>query len=218
MAMDMISPLYDTSFTGIPFWLTVILALAFIVLLVRIIINLRRGEKAGDKNIISAGVVFAAGSLLAVYIYVNIITPPPPPLTLKPMVSLVGYDYDECCEIYAAYFDMEIEKEVYSSEYAAGEIIEHTPKEGMNIRVGEGSKVYCVVSRGRRVAYVPNVVGFDREAAEEVMQAAGLTVNVEYEFSGDVPEGVVISADPGHNTEVYWGDCVTLVVSAGEGS
>lgn len=218
MAMDMISPLYDTSFTGIPFWLTVILALAFIVLLVRIIINLRRGEKAGDKNIISAGVVFAAGSLLAMYIiYVNIIIPPPRPILTKPMVSLVGYDYDECREIYAAYFDMEIEKEVYSSEYAAGEIIAHTPGEGMDIRVGEGSKVYCVVSRGRRVAYVPNVVGFDREAAEEVMEASGLTVNVEYEFSGDVPEGVVISADPGHNTEVYWGDCVTLVVSEGEG-
>lgn len=217
MAMDMISPLYDTSFTGIPFWLTVILALAFIVLLVRIITNLRRGKKAGVKNIISAGVVFAAGSLLAVYIYVNIITPPPPP-PRQPMVSLVGYDYDECREIYAAYFDMEIEKEVYSSEYAAGEIIAHTPGEGMDIRVGEGSKVYCVVSRGRRVAYVPNVVGFDRETAEEVMEASGLTVNVEYEFSGDVPEGVVISADPGHNTEVYWGDCVTLVVSAGEGS
>lgn len=215
MAMDMISPLYDTSFTGIPFWMTVILALAFIVLLVRIIVNLRRGKKAGVKNIISAGVVFAAGSLLAVYIYVNIITPPPPP-PRQPMVSLVGYDYDECREIYAAYFDMEIEKEIYSSEYAAGEIIAHTPREGMDIRVG--GKVYCVVSRGRRVAYVPDVVGFDREAAEEVIQASGLTVSVEYEFSGDVPEGVVISASPGHNMEVYWGDCVTLVVSAGEGS
>lgn len=215
MAMDMISPL-DMAVTGIPFWLTAIFALAFIVLLVRIITNLRRGKKAGVKNIISAGVVFAAGSLLAVYIYVNIITPPPPPLTLKPMVSLVGYDYDECREIYAAYFDMEIEKEIYSSEYAAGEIIAHTPREGMDIRVG--GKVYCVVSRGRRVAYVPDVVGFDREAAEEVIQASGLTVSVEYEFSGDVPEGVVISASPGHNTEVYWGDCVTLVVSAGEGS
>lgn len=215
MAMDMISPL-DMAVIGIPFWLTAIFALAFIVLLVRIITNLRRGKKAGVKNIISAGVVFAAGSLLAVYIYVNIITPPPPP-PRQPMVSLVGYDYDECREIYAAYFDMEIEKEVYSSEYAKGEIIEHTPGEGMNIRVGDGSKVYCVVSRGRRVAYVPDVVGFDRETAEEVMQAAGLTVSVEYEFSGDVPEGVVISASPGHNTEVYWGDCVTLVVSAGEG-
>lgn len=216
MAMDMISPL-DMAVIGIPFWLTAIFALAFIVLLVRIITNLRRGKKAGVKNIISAGVVFAAGSLLAVYIYVNIITPPPPP-PRQPMVSLVGYDYDECREIYAAYFDMEIEKEVYSSEYAKGEIIEHTPREGMNIRVGDGSKVYCVVSRGRRVAYVPNVVGFDRETVEEVMEASGLMVNVEYEFSGDVPEGVVISASPGHNTEVYWGDCVTLIVSAGEGS
>lgn len=216
MAMDMISPL-DMAVTGIPFWLTAIFALAFIVLLVRIITNLRRGKKAGVKNIISAGVVFAAGSLLAVYIYVNIITPPPPP-PRQPMVSLVGYDYDKCREIYAAYFDMEIEKEVYSSEYAKGEIIEHIPREGMNIRVGDGSKVYCVVSRGRRVAYVPNVVGFDRETVEEVMEASGLMVNVEYEFSGDVPEGVVISASPGHNTEVYWGDCVTLIVSAGEGS
>ncbi|MEX5719718.1 Stk1 family PASTA domain-containing Ser/Thr kinase [Geodermatophilus maliterrae] len=66
-----------------------------------------------------------------------------------------------------------------------------------------------------RWTQVPSLEGSDRSAAVDLLQGAGLTpVFAEEQFSEDVPEGEVISADP-DDGEVIRGTDVELVVSKG---
>lgn len=214
--MTVITP-YESILAAMLFLLPVVCLLVFVCLAVKIVIRVRRGNNAGVMNIMSAAVALAAGSIMAVYAYVWITTPPQPMRYIDNMPGLVGYDYNECREIYAAYFDMEVTGAVYSDDIPKGAIIEQNPKEGSLIAVGVGSTVYCTVSKGRKTVNVPNVTGLDSETALRILESEGLTASVRYEFSGDIPEGEVISASPEHNSEVYLGDCVALTVSVGNG-
>ncbi|MGY1671896.1 Stk1 family PASTA domain-containing Ser/Thr kinase [Geodermatophilus sp. SYSU D00710] len=66
-----------------------------------------------------------------------------------------------------------------------------------------------------RWTQVPEIVGSDRAAAVDLLQGANLDpVFAEDQFSEDVPEGVVISADP-EGGEAIRGTDVELVVSKG---
>ena len=66
-----------------------------------------------------------------------------------------------------------------------------------------------------RYSVVPALTGQEVAAAEAAVRQAGLTPSVERERHNTVPQGVVISTDPGQGAEVLRGDPVRLVVSAG---
>jgi eukaryotic-like serine/threonine-protein kinase len=62
---------------------------------------------------------------------------------------------------------------------------------------------------------VPNVVGQNVDAAETLLKGKGFTVTRTAQTSPDQPANVVISQDPGANTQVAQGSAVKLVFSSG---
>jgi eukaryotic-like serine/threonine-protein kinase len=93
----------------------------------------------------------------------------------------------------------------------AGEVIRQTPSAGT--QASPGSPVTIVVSKGRRQAKVPNVIGKLRSEAVQVIRAAGLTPAVEEEeteVTGQV--GRVVDQFPPPGQQIEPGSEVTIVV------
>ena len=135
------------------------------------------------------------------------------------MVNLVGMDYKTARAQYLPYFNMSVDKEIYSSEIPAGVIIEQSPREGdritMGNRFGDADVVRCTVSRGPRMITVPNTYTVDLETARNMIEGVGLMYSFTNVYSETVPEGCVISTKPERNETVEWGSTVNIVVSKG---
>lgn len=111
----------------------------------------------------------------------------------------VGFDVREVQRPY----DMEAPKgEVISTDPPAGEVVPHT------------RAVTVVVSNGREPVTIPSVVGATQATAEQELGARGLVPEVATEHSDDVPEGSVMSQDPGPGPALR-GDTVSITVSLG---
>ena len=91
----------------------------------------------------------------------------------------------------------------------AGYVLAQSPLEGSSVDVG--SKVDIVISTGRQP--VPSVVGQTEEVARGALSSAGFQVNVVYEESATVPQGVVLEQDPPAGTTGDKGMVVTIVVA-----
>ncbi|TEX51959.1 MAG: hypothetical protein B7C55_02895 [Actinomycetales bacterium mxb001] len=91
----------------------------------------------------------------------------------------------------------------------AGYVLSQDPAEGSSVDVG--TKVNIVVSSGK--LQVPSVVGQEEGVARGALSAAGLQVNVVYEESETVPNGVVLEQDPPAGTVADKGTVVTLIVA-----
>lgn len=131
----------------------------------------------------------------------------------QPMVNLVGYDYNTCKSTYANYFNLTVDKTIYSSEYPEGVIIEHSPKAGSLIAVGS-AEVRATVSKGPQMVVVPNTYSLGANEAGSMIEAAGLKYNFVVQYS-DVEKNTVIKTEPERNDEVEWGSMVFVYVSQG---
>lgn len=81
----------------------------------------------------------------------------------------------------------------------------------------KGSTVTLYVSQGSPPLPVPDVVGERLTQAQRRLREAGFTVgDVTEEYSAVTPRGLVISQDPGGNSQARKGTPVDLVVSKGE--
>ncbi len=195
-----------------------ILLLTALCFFVKAVVDIVRKRKVGKGLVITefACAVLALGLSWTVFyafisIYDSIFFPPDD----TPMVNLVGYDYNECKSTYALYFDMEIDKEIYSSEYPAGAIIEQFPREGSFIEVGN-TTVRCVVSKGKKTITVPNVCGVSCENAGNMIEGAGLHYRLVFEYSETVPNGWAISTTPKAGEEVEMDSMVEIIISKGK--
>jgi serine/threonine-protein kinase len=81
-------------------------------------------------------------------------------------------------------------------------------------KIPQGSTVDVVVSKGPAPEPVPRVVGETQASAESILGARWV-VDVETEFSDDVPRDHVISQAPEPRTKLQPGETVTIVVSLG---
>ena len=204
-----------------------ILPLAALCLFVKVIADFISKRKVGKRTVITelACAVLALGMSGAAAFLLMISTTPPfwvgemfrdrEMENFQPMVNLVGYDYNKCKSTYASYFDMEIDKEVYSDEYPEGTVISHSPKEGSLIEVGN-STVKCVVSKGKQMITVPNVCGVSCENAGNMIEEAGLQYRLVFEYSETVPNGWAISTTPKAGEEVEKDSTVDIIVSKGK--
>ena len=95
--------------------------------------------------------------------------------------------------------------EVFSEDVEKGRIADQSPSSG---RAPRGSEVLLEVSKGPELVTVPDVVGQDREAAEQALEAAGLAVRV-VAIPGP---GRVRSTDPDAGAQVRKGARVTMYV------
>ncbi len=79
---------------------------------------------------------------------------------------------------------------------------------GMNVTISVAQEIETLVT-------VPNVVGTRESNARSILTSSNLQVEVQYEPSSSVFEGVVIRQTPGANTTVNPGSTVTIYVSSG---
>jgi serine/threonine-protein kinase len=99
------------------------------------------------------------------------------------------------------------------ADFAEGIVIEQSPSAG--VRVGAEAPVNLVVSTGPELVIVPPLTDLSERDATAQLQALGLLVRVQDEYSDTVAPDLVIRTDPVADTEVQIGDTVLIVVSLG---
>lgn len=101
-----------------------------------------------------------------------------------------------------------------SDEYEEGEIISQDVKEGDKVEVN--TTIYVYVSSGEGAVSVPNVVGYDSDAAMNTLSDMGFRPERTYVYDDSVASGKVISQTPSGGASAKKGDTVTLTVSQGK--
>ncbi|REJ10830.1 Stk1 family PASTA domain-containing Ser/Thr kinase [Halobacillus trueperi] len=102
-----------------------------------------------------------------------------------------------------------------SSDVPKGEIIAHlSPSAGSSV-IPEDTTVSFRVSSGEETIDLAELVGANESFAVRSLESNNLESNITYQYSEQVPEGIVISQDPAASTEVEQGATVNLVISKG---
>lgn len=143
-------------------------------------------------------------------------TPPPTPTTV-PMVtvpSLLGLNQaDARRRAEGAGLTLDLLGTRPDDQVPALLVVEQSLPAGSS--VAPGSRVRVVLSSGPAFVRVPDVVGETRDAAVVQLREAGLAVNLEEDWGGDVPTGTVLRQEPPAGEEARKGRPVRLVVSTG---
>ncbi|WP_326576801.1 Stk1 family PASTA domain-containing Ser/Thr kinase [Actinacidiphila glaucinigra] len=104
--------------------------------------------------------------------------------------------------------------EAFDPTMTRGKVASTDPGTGERIR--DNGTVTVTVSKGPERVTVPGVVGEELAEAKRRLKAAGLSPGtVSREFSDEVPQGRVISTDPGSGASRRPDSAVSLVVSKG---
>ncbi|HVM11919.1 MAG TPA: Stk1 family PASTA domain-containing Ser/Thr kinase [Actinomycetota bacterium] len=106
-----------------------------------------------------------------------------------------------------------VERQVFSPDVPAGEIVSQDPPPGDNAR--RGATLAIVVSRGPELVEVPKVEGRRLARAEQILAEAKLEVRVTRDFHDEVERGRVVSQSPAGGATLEAGETVELVVSRG---
>jgi beta-lactam-binding protein with PASTA domain len=102
----------------------------------------------------------------------------------------------------------------YDQSVPAGSVIRFDPTPGAELK--RGDTVTAVVSEGRAPVEVPNVVGQDPDAATNILEDLGFTVQTSEGRSSDVAKGAVMGVDPSPSADPQpYGSTVTITVSVG---
>ncbi|MEU4384598.1 transglycosylase domain-containing protein [Promicromonospora sp. NPDC023805] len=130
--------------------------------------------------------------------------------------NLVGQQYPNAASALAGLNLVPAQVEV-DSDQESGTVLE-VAQAGQEVEVG--TTIQVQVSNGsafeEETTTVPwGLVNQDQGSAEGQLEAAELTPVIQEQASDTVPEGRVISVDPGEGSEVPLGSEVTLVVSTG---
>lgn len=130
--------------------------------------------------------------------------------------DLVGKKFDDVVEEYKSQ-NIEIiqDKVEYSEDVEEGLIISQTPDKDTKTK---DKKIYVVVSKGKKMVEMTEVVGKDIKVARyELEDTLGFKVNVEEEINEKVASGVVISQSVKKGESIAYGSEITLKVSKGDG-
>ena len=100
-----------------------------------------------------------------------------------------------------------------SEEYEKGQILSQDVEEGESIEINTTIHVY--ISTGAGEIKVPNVLGYDSDAAMNMLKDQNFTPLRDYAFSDTVASGKVISQSPESGAAAKKGDTVKIVVSQG---
>ena len=101
----------------------------------------------------------------------------------------------------------------HSDKVAENHVLRQTPTAGQ--KVDKGSTVTYYLSAGEEQIAIPNVVGELENSANSTLTNAGFTVSVDYQSSGSVAEGHVISQSPNAGEKARRKATVNIVVSTG---
>ncbi len=107
----------------------------------------------------------------------------------------------------------EVVAERQSNDLPANFVLDQDPPAGEEVKAGR--TVSLVVSKGPELVTVPDVRGRHRQEAANLLENAGLGVDVSERYDETVAQGYVIEQQPGRGTRVAGGSRVYLVVSKG---
>jgi eukaryotic-like serine/threonine-protein kinase len=134
---------------------------------------------------------------------------------VTPVPSLVGLDLDRAAERLADQ-GLRLRHQRGTDRFAAtvpaGRVLEQRPGAGAIAK--RGGVVDLVLSRGRRVTPVPDLLGTALPAAQVTLSAAGLGVGAVAQIFANAPVGSVVLQKPPAGTEVGPGTAVRLFVAA----
>jgi len=107
---------------------------------------------------------------------------------------------------------MRLEGDDYDATIPQGNIIRQDIPAGTGVK--SGREIRVVLSRGARLAHVPDVVGQQVEQAESQLQPRGIKINrVVYVRSETVPKGTILAQRPEPNER--GGEQFSILVSLG---
>ena len=127
--------------------------------------------------------------------------------------DLVGMSLDDARAKVDGDFDIEVAKSV-SAERPVDTILDQNPSTG---KAEKGSKISVEVV-GTRVSGVPDVVGSERQVAEQKLRDAGFEDKVDEQESSFDDQGLVVSQDPSSGERAEVGSEVTIAVGTGPSS
>ena len=131
------------------------------------------------------------------------------------MPSYVGQTYTEAVNSSTADYTFTFHKEEKSStDYAAGVVIDQTPKAGQTVK--SNADVTLTVSTGGEPVKVPDLTDKSQADAEKAVTAVGLVPNVNTVADDNIAAGIVVSSDPAYGTEVAQGTEIKIYVSTGK--
>ena len=103
-----------------------------------------------------------------------------------------------------------------SEEYEKGQILSQDVEEGESVEINTTIHVYISTgASGIGEIKVPNVLGYDSDAAMNMLKDQNFTPLRDYAFSDTVASGKVISQSPESGAAAKKGDTVKIVVSQG---
>ena len=119
-------------------------------------------------------------------------------------------------------FTLEKQTEIFTDEYAIGEIVRQDPEAGVH-RKGDNTRIKVWISAGEEIGKMPDVSGMTAAQAKKAMQSLitkyqlTLDDSEEYQkFSDEVDKGLIISTYPVAGDPLKKGDNIQLVVSKGK--
>ncbi|WP_044084786.1 Stk1 family PASTA domain-containing Ser/Thr kinase [Bifidobacterium gallicum] len=113
----------------------------------------------------------------------------------------------------AGFTNVQEDEAQYSMDVPEGAVISIDPKPDET--VPHSTPVTITLSKGRMPVTMPSVVGKPIDQAREALAAVKLNVTVNEEFSDTVEAGQVMTQSVAADTQLHWGDNVSISVSKG---
>lgn len=105
-------------------------------------------------------------------------------------------------------------KEQTDATVEKGYVISQSVDDGTAIT--KDTAITIVISSGKEMTSVPNVVNYEDSQATTLLEEAGLKVTHGYAYDDNVEKDYVISSDPVAGTEVEEGSTVKIIISNGK--
>lgn len=176
-----------------------------------------RGKKRGGNPVLYAGIAILLFFIGAVVFVFKVIDPFGKTDVRLEVPMLEGESYEQVLEdadgLYSS-FKIILDEEQYSENIDKGIIISQSPSAGKNAE--EGTEIKVVVSLGPKTAALDDYRNMDGRSVSIVLTRLGLKPDLQYEFSDEVEEGLVIGTSPDKGTEVSSGDTILVRVSKGK--
>lgn len=102
----------------------------------------------------------------------------------------------------------------FSADVPKDRVVDTSPKPGDKVK--KGRVISLTVSKGVKMAAVPDVRKKTLTDAQYELKDAGFKVSTIYEYNNDLPKDTVIDQDPSQDTNSPIGSVVTLRVSKGQ--
>jgi beta-lactam-binding protein with PASTA domain len=165
-------------------------------------------------------VIVASGILLFVLfsgIGDSAAAPSPTPtsgVTLVRTPQLVGRTESDAANV-AGRRGLVVEADYVASASEVGLVIEQLP--GPGVQVPSGTSIQVMVGTAVETVVVPDVHGIKEDGAIAQLEAAGLKVGMRYIADDLLPQGYVITTDPGPGESLTRNSAVDYVISTGRG-